>query len=618
MCGPNHSSLSRDPAEATISLMINGKACNAFPNETILSCARRHDMYVPTLCELDDIDHMPGTCRVCVVEILQSGKAASEIVTSCNTPVREGMDVQTRSRKSRDMQRLQVELLMADHLQDCATCIRHGNCELQDLAQYVGLKENRFFDRAVTESRPIDLSSPSMIRDMTRCVRCQRCVAICRHHQGVDALVMEGTGTDRGVALRNAKSYPESTCVSCGQCVLVCPTGALGERDETDKALDFICDPDVTTVVQFAPAVRVAFGEEFGMPAGSNVEGQIIAACRKIGIDVVLDTNFGADVVIMEEGTELLGRLKDRSKPTFTSCCPAWINFAEIHYPEILPLLSSTRSPQQVLSRIAKTWLPEKLGIEPEKVKVISIMPCVAKKDEAVRPQLSSETGPDTDVVLTTREFARLLRREGIDLKKIEPSAFDDPHMSAYSGAGAIFGTTGGVMEAALRTIYAVVNGKELDKVEMTQLRGFEGIREATVDLGGDVGEVNIAMVHGLGDTRALVEKIMSGEANYDFIEVMACPGGCVDGGGSLRSKKEYLPLAEARRKTIYNVDREAKVRQSHNNPQVQTLYREFLGEPNGEKAHELLHTHYEDRKRELNQTVKEIWDDITMGTVVY
>ena len=618
MCGPDQDLLTRDPAEATISLTINGKPAHAFENETILHCARRHDIYVPTLCELEDIDHTPGTCRVCVVEILQAGRDTPQIVTSCNTPVREGMQVQTRSRKARDMQRLQVELLMADHLQDCATCIRHGNCELQDLAQYVGLKENRFFDRARTEQRPIDLSSPAMVRDMTRCVRCQRCVAICRHHQGVDALVMEGNGIDRVVALRSADSYPESLCVSCGQCVLVCPTGALGERDETDRALDYICDPELTTVVQFAPAVRVAFGEEFGMPAGSNVEGQIIAAARKIGIDVVLDTNFAADVVIMEEGTELLSRLKDRSKPTFTSCCPAWINFAEIHYPDILPLLSSTRSPQQVLSKIAKTYLPEKLGVAPENIRVISIMPCVAKKDEAVRPQLATDGQPDTDVVLTTREFARLLRREGIDLKDLEPSTFDDPHMSAYSGAGAIFGTTGGVMEAALRTLYAVVNGKELDTIELTQLRGFEGIREATVDLGGPVGEVKVAMVHGLGDTRALVEKIRAGEADYDFIEVMACPGGCVDGGGSLRSKKQYLPLAQARRKTMHGIDAKAKVRQSHNNPQVQALYKEFLGAPNSEKAHELLHTQYEDRKRELNQTVKEIWDDITMGSVVY
>ncbi|MGC9420369.1 MAG: [FeFe] hydrogenase, group A, partial [Rhodovulum sp.] len=420
------------------------------------------------------------------------------------------------------------------------------------------------------------------------------------------------------VALRDARQYPDSICVSCGQCVLVCPTGALGERDETDRALDMICDPDLVTVVQFAPAVRVAFGEEFGMPAGSNVEGQIIAACRKIGIDVVLDTNFAADVVIMEEGTELLTRLKQGRRPTFTSCCPAWINFAEILYPEVLPLLSSTKSPQQVLSTVAKTYLPGKLGVDPGRVRVISVMPCVAKKDEAVRPQLAHDGQPETDVVLTTREFARLLRREGIDLKDLEPSTFDNPYMSEYSGAGAIFGTTGGVMEAAVRTIYAVVNGRELDRIELTQLRGFDCVREASVDLGGPIGTVKVAMVHGLGDTRALVEAVLRGEADYDFIEVMACPGGCVDGGGSLRSKKAYLPLAQRRRETIYNVDRSAKVRQSHKNTQVQALYRDFLGEPNAGKAHELLHTYYHDRRRELHHTVKEIWDDITMSTMLY
>ncbi|TCO74175.1 [FeFe] hydrogenase, group A [Rhodovulum euryhalinum] len=615
MCTPDPA---RDPAEATIALILNGTDCRGFPNETILACARRHDIYVPTLCELDDIDHTPGTCRVCLVEIVQAGRDEAQIVTACNTPVREGMEVRTRSRKAREMQRLQVELLMADHLQDCATCIRHGDCELQDLAQFVGLTENRFFDRARTEARPIDLTSPAMVRDMRRCVRCQRCVAICRHHQQVDALAMEGTGLDRVVALRDADDYPSSACVSCGQCVLVCPTGALGERDETDLALDYICDPDIVTVVQFAPAVRVAFGEEFGMPAGTNVEGQIVAACRKIGIDVVLDTNFAADVVIMEEGTELLSRLKERRRPTFTSCCPAWINFAEIHYPEILPFLSSTRSPQQVLSTVAKTYLPEKLGVDPARIRVISIMPCVAKKDEAARPQLTRDGLPDTDVVLTTREFARLLRREGIDLKHLAPSAFDSPWMAEYSGAGAIFGTTGGVMEAALRTIYAIVNGRELDRIELTQLRGFEGVREARVDLGGAVGEVSVAMVHGLGGTRALVEKVLAGEADYDFIEVMACPGGCVDGGGSLRSKQAYLPLALKRRETIYNVDRAAKVRQSHNNPQVQALYRDFLGEPNSATAHHLLHTSYEDRQRALTHTVKEIWDDITASMMLY
>lgn len=619
MCTPDQASQSaRDPAEATITLSINGVACAGFANETILSCARRYDVYIPTLCELEDIDHAPGACRVCLVEILQAGKDTPQIVTACNTPVRNGMEVQTRSKKARDMQRLQVELLMADHLQDCATCIRHGSCELQDLAQFVGLQQNRFFDRERTEARPVDQSSPAMVRDMRRCVRCQRCVAICRYHQKIDALAIEGSGLERMVALRDADGYPNSVCVSCGQCVLVCPTGALGERDETDRALDYICDPDVVTVVQFAPAVRVAFGEEFGLPAGTNVEGQIIAACRKLGVDVVLDTNFAADVVIMEEGAELLARLKQGRRPTFTSCCPAWINFAEIHYPDVLPLLSSTKSPQQVLSTIAKSYLPEQLGVPAERIRVISIMPCIAKKDEAVRPQMVHDGQPETDLVLTTREFARLLRREGIDLKDLPSSQFDRPFLSAYSGAGAIFGTTGGVMEAAVRTIYALVNGRELDRIELTQLRGFEGLREATVDLGGPVGEVKVAMVHGLGDTRRLVESVLSGEANYDFIEVMACPGGCVDGGGSLRSKKAYLPLALKRRETIYNVDRAAKVRQSHNNPQVQALYRELLQAPNSEIAHRLLHTHYASRKRELQHTVKEIWDDLTMSTILY
>ncbi len=608
-----------DTLDATIALSINGKACMGRPNETILSCSRRHDIYIPTLCEMATIDHAPGTCRVCVVEIRQEGQESYHVASACNTPVREGMEVQTRSKRARDMQKLQVELLMADHLQDCATCVRHGDCELQDLAQFVGLTENRFFDRERTLARLIDTSSPALIRDMQRCVRCQRCVSVCRNYQSVDALVMSGTGIDRFVALRNGSDQRDSSCVTCGQCVLVCPTGALGERDECDRALDYICDPDLITVLQFAPAVRVAFGEEFGMPAGTNVEGQVIAAARKIGVDVVLDTNFGADVVIMEEGTELLTRLGEGRRPTFTSCCPAWINFAEIHYPDILPLLSSTKSPQQVLSKMAKTYLPEKLGVEPERIRVISIMPCTAKKDEIVRPQLTMENGdPETDVVLTTREFARLLRREGIDLKNLEPSHFDNPYMSEYSGAGAIFGTTGGVMEAAVRTIYAIVNGREMERIELEQLRGFEGVRSAVVDLGGPIGEVKVAMVHGLGDTRALVEAVRKGEADFDFIEVMACPGGCVDGGGSLRSKKAYLPLAMARRATIYKVDKNAKVRQSHNNEQVKTLYRDFLDAPNSEKAHHLLHTYYTDRRREMHQTVKEVWDDITMSTMVY
>jgi len=590
-----------------VSLIIDGRTVTAAANETVLSLARRLGIHIPTLCEMNDIDHAPGTCRVCLTEISTPEQPAPKIITSCTTPVRAGMEIRTRTPQLREMQRLQVELLLADHDQDCATCIRHGSCELQDVAQFVGLRTNRFYDPARVAARGIDSSSPALIRDMTKCVRCQRCVAICRSGQAVDALVVTGNGQDTSVGLHLGTSQADSTCVTCGQCVLVCPTGALGERDSTEQVLDYLSDPEVVTVFQFAPAVRVGFGEEFGLPPGTNVEGEIIGALRRIGADVVLDTNFAADVVIMEEGTELLRRLKENRRPTFTSCCPSWINFAERHYPEILPLLSSTKSPQQCLGAIAKTYLPERMGIDPARIRVISIMPCTAKKDERTRPQLADEI----DVVLTTREFARLLKREGIDLKTQVPSAFDNPYMSAYSGAGAIFGTTGGVMEAAVRTMYYVVNGKELETIELQQLRGFDGVRGATVDIGGDIGEIKVAMCHGLKPTREVVEQVLAGTADYDFIEIMACPGGCVDGGGTLRSKKSYLSHAMKRRETLFGIDKKAKNRQSHNNPQVQALYRDFLEAPYSAKAHDLLHTHYSDRSIEESKTVKEVWDSI-------
>ena len=377
-------------------------------------------------------------------------------------------------------------------------------------------------------------------------------------------------------------------------------------------------DPEIVTVFQFAPALRVAFGEEFGMPPGTNVQGQIVTACRKIGADIVLDTNFGADLVIMEESAELLRRLNAKQRPTFTSCCPAWVNFAERHYPEILPHLSSTKSPMQSLGVISKTYLPEKMGLDPKQIRVIAIMPCTAKKDEAVRQQLQFEDMAEVDVVLTTREFARLLRREGIYLPELEPSEFDNPYMSEFSGAGAIFGTTGGVMEAAVRTMYYVANAKEYGKIEFEQLRGFDGVRTAKVDMGGPIGEVKVAMAHGLRPTRQLVEEVLAGNADFDFIEIMACPGGCVDGGGNLRSKKAYMPNALKRRATLYGIDRQMKARQSHNNQQIQALYRDFLEKPYSDKAHHLLHTMYTDRKLTLTRTVKEIWQEITMSTMVY
>lgn len=597
---------------------LDGAAVEARPGETILQCARRHDVHIPTLCELEDIDHAPGTCRVCLVELRLPGREGGVVVTACTTPVAEGAEIRTRTREVREMQRLQVELLLADHHQDCATCIRHGDCELQDVAQFVGLRTNRFFDPARVAARPIDRSSPALVRDMSKCIRCQRCIAICRDGQGVDALVVSGTGQDTAVGLRHGLSQLESTCVTCGQCVLVCPTGALGERDEVEAVIDWLHDPEIVTVFEFAPALRVGLGEEFGLPPGVNVEGQIISALRRLGADVVLDTNFAADVVVMEEGTELLRRLGAGQRPTFTSCCPAWINFAEKHYPALLPRLSTTKSPQQVLGMLAKTYLPERMGLDPARVRVVSLMPCTAKKDEAARAALRHGKVPEVDVVLTTREFVRLLRREGIDLARLEPSFFDNPHMSEYSGAGVIFGTTGGVMEAAVRTMYHAIHGRDLEPIELAQLRGFDGLRTATVDLGGALGSVKVAMCHGLAPTRQVCEAVLAGTADFDFIEVMACPGGCVDGGGTLRSKKAYLPHALRRRETLFGIDRGRRARQSHHNQQVQALYRDFLGKPYSEKAHYLLHTFYADRHLELTHTVEQIWNEITMSTMVY
>ena len=589
---------------------INGRETVFAQNETILDVARRNGVHIPTLCELHDIDHTPGTCRVCLVEVQTDEHPEPRYVTACDTPMLDGCKVLTLSKKVQEMRRLQMELTMADHHQDCATCPRSGNCELLSTANAVGLKQIRFrYTEGWKNYEPAPGHQP-VVYDRSRCIRCKRCVAVCRNIQGIDALELSGWGNTAGIRLKGG-SVDLSPCVTCGQCVMVCPTGALSERDQTQEVLDYLKDPDIITVFQMAPAIRVGFGEEFGLPAGTNVEGQIIAALRKMGADVILDTNFGADVVIMEEGTELLGRLKEKKRPTFTSCCPAWINFAEKHFPQVLPMLSSTRSPQAVMGKIAKTYLAEKRGFDTSHMRMISIMPCTAKKEEAARPELDHAGVPDVDVVLTMREFARLLRREGIDLKQLEASAYDDPLMSEYSGAGAIFGTTGGVMEAAVRTMYYVVNGSELETVEVAQLRGFENVRSATVDLGGEFGEIKVAMCHGLKGTRELVEAVLAGRVDFDFIEVMACPGGCVDGGGTLRSKKSYIPHAMKRRETIFNIDRKTRVRQSHNNQQVQKLYADYLEAPHSEKAHRMLHTHYSPRPCGVAADIQAVWEEM-------
>ncbi len=505
------------------------------------------------------------------------------------------------------MQRTQVELIFADHDQECVSCIRHGNCELQDLGEAVGLSRNRFTHKLkpAASERPVDISATGMLRDMTKCIRCLRCVEVCRQIQGVAALTVDGSGLGLNIGVGMAVDHKTSACIQCGQCTLVCPTGALAERDQNDDVLGLLSDPDVTTVFSFAPSVRVVLGEEFGLAPGVNVEGKIVAALRRIGADIVTDTDFAADVVIMEEGTELLNKIKKGAKlPMFTSCCPGWINFAEKHIPAILPHISTTRSPQAVQGALAKTYLPKFMELDPKKIRTISIMPCIAKKDEAARPQLARNGMPDIDIVLTVREFARLLRRMGIDLAALDPEPFDNPYMSASTGAAVIFGTTGGVMEAAVRTVYAVLNGKELDEIEIKPLRGMDGVREAVVDLGEDNGSIRVAICHGLRNARILAEQAIRGESPYAFIEVMACPGGCIDGGGTRRIKKAYHPHAENRQQGLYSIDRTMPRRQSHNNPQVKSLYAAYLGEANSHKAHELLHTGYADRRDSACETI--------------
>ena len=582
---------------------INGRDYTFEPGETILQVARRNGIFIPTLCHFQPLNHKPGTCRVCLAEVTDR-HGHTEMLTTCNTPMEEGMRINTRSSRVRNMQRLQVELIFADHDQDCAACARHGDCELQDLAEYVGLATNRFAPR-ISHDRPFDDTMRGMVRDMTKCIRCLRCVEVCRKVQGVAALTVDGTGTGAHIGVGMAPSQNTSACIQCGQCTLVCPTGALAERDDNDDVLDYLANPELTTVFAFAPSVRVVIGEEFGMAPGENVEGRIVAALRRLGADIVIDTDFAADVVIMEEGTELLGRIRNGGKlPMFTSCCPGWINYAEKHCPDILPYLSTTRSPQAVSGSLVKTYLAENSGIAPKRIRTISIMPCTAKKDEAARPQLHAHGTPDTDVVLTVRELSRLFRRCGIDLASVEPEPFDNPYMSDSTGAAVIFGATGGVMEAAVRTVYAVLNNKELPGVDVMPVRGTEGLREADVDLGEGNGVIKVAVAHGLANARKLVEQALAGESPYTFIEVMACPGGCVAGGGTCRIKQDYQPHSDERRKGLFTIDGKMPRRQSHNNPQIKKLYADFLGEPNSHKAHDLLHTHYSDRSKIQTETI--------------
>jgi len=591
---------------------INGKEINFQEPKTILEAAKENGIFIPTLCALPCINHTPGTCRVCLIAMRRNGSQETQLVTSCDTPLEDGMEVETRSPLVRSRQRLQVELILADHNQDCASCVRHGDCELQDVAQFVGLESTRYTYPHFYQERTKETTGTVITRDMSKCIRCLRCVTVCREIQGTDVLVYAEKGLSAEIGVRDSIALGTSSCVSCGQCTLVCPVGALAVKDDTEKVLDFLYDPKITTVFQIAPAVRVALGEEFRMNPGTPVIGKIVTALKRMGANFVLDTEFTADLVIMEEGSELLERIQNGGKlPLLTSCSPGWINFMEKYYPEVMEHVSTVKSPQQCFGSLAKTYFAQKVGINPRFMKVVSIMPCAAKKIEAARPEFNTMGKQDVDVVLTTREFARLMKREGMWLPDLPDTPYEDMWMDGYSGAAELFGTTGGVMEAALRTVYKLVVGKELEGIEITATRGPEQIKEAVIDLGGKYGKVKVAVAHGLKAARKIVEEIKAGRSPYLFVEIMACPNGCIGGGGQPRTKGDYQAYREERRQAVYALDRSNTIRQSHNNPMIKRIYEDFLEKPLSSKSHHLLHTSYSNKKKKVIHTMKEIWEEI-------
>ena len=565
-----------------VNIKIDGINVSVPNGSTILQAAAEVGIDIPTLCYHPD-QAVKANCRVCVCEV----EGNRLLQAACSQPVFEGMVIKTRSPKVIEARKTILELILAHHPQDCLNCIRNGCCELQDLAAEYIIRDNPFELKVRGLER--DLSTPSLFRDPDKCVLCRRCIDACNVIQSVGALGIENRGCEAMVVPTLGGSLIDSPCVMCGQCVHACPVGAIGEIEDIDKLMAAIADPDTVVVTQIAPAVRLALGEEIGMATGELPMEVFVAGLRQVGFDHVLHTNFTADLTILEEGNELLQRLTTGGTlPMFTSCSPGWINFCETFYPDLLDNLSTCKSPQQMFGSLVKTYWADKMGIPAKKIFSVSIMPCIAKKFEASRPEMNASGYQDVDIVLTTREVGKLLRMTGIDFKKLAPSPFDS-WMGAYTGAAVIFGATGGVMEAALRTVYEVVTKKELDDVNFTFARGFEGIKEAEIDLDGT--KVKVAIAHSLSNARQLMDQVRAGESPYHFIEIMACPGGCIGGGGQPITKANAKRIQ--RIEAIYEEDQSMAIRKSHHNPEVKIIYDEFLHEPLGHKSHELLHTHY-------------------------
>lgn len=580
-----------------INIKIEGVPYQVDEGLTILEAAKKCGYEIPSLCAFNHGECSNGSCRVCLVE----ATGARGLVASCVYPVSEGMEIKISTPAAVEARRASVELLLSNHNKNCQQCDKNGKCELLYVANITGAREGRF--EGVKTPVTVDEISPSIVRDTSKCILCGRCVARCQNAHGMGILGFENRGFKTIVAPAENRSFVNSPCIMCGQCVSVCPTGALTEKSEISK-VDEAMKKGMHVVVQTAPAVRAALGEEFGLPVGTAVTGKMVAALKRLGFSKVYDTNFAADLTIMEEGTELLSRIQNGGTlPMITSCSPGWINYAEYNYGDLLPHLSSCKSPHQMQGAIIKSHYAEKNGIDPKDIFVVSIMPCTAKKDEKERPQMERDGIKDVDVVLTTRELAKMIKRAGIIFNRLPDEEFDQDIMGQYTGAGVIFGVTGGVMEAALRTVYFVLTGSEYGKIAFNEVRGFEGIREASLDINGMT--VNVAIAHGMKNAKVLLDDIREGKSKYHFIEIMGCPGGCIAGGGQPIVRPCFMPnedddildtYKEKRAKALYTEDERQTIRQSHNNPQIKALYDEFLGKPNSHKAHELLHTTYSAR----------------------
>ncbi|HKL99522.1 MAG TPA: NADH-dependent [FeFe] hydrogenase, group A6 [Mobilitalea sp.] len=578
----------------TVNVKINGMSIDAPKGSTILEAAKLANIDIPTLCYLKEINEI-GACRICVVEV----KGARSLVASCMYPVAEGMEIKTNTKKVLESRKQTLQLILSDHDRKCLSCSRSGKCELQKLCSDLNVSdENRY--EGTCSHYEIDNSSPHMVRDNNKCIVCRRCVAVCEKIQGIGVIGANERGFGTNIACAFDMGLGDTSCVSCGQCIAVCPTGALMEKDYTNEVFAAIEDPDKYVIVQTAPAVRAALGEEFGLPIGTNVQGKMVAALRRLGFDKVFDTDFSADLTIMEEATEFLDRVQNGGVlPLITSCSPGWIKYCEHYYPDMLDNLSSCKSPQQMFGAITKTYYAEKMGIDPKKIVMISVMPCTAKKFEIGRDDQNAAGVPDVDISITTRELARMIDRVGLNFTSLPDEDFDNP-LGESSGAAVIFGATGGVMEAALRTAVETLTGEQLKSLDFADVRGTKGIKEATYHVAGM--DINVAVASGLANARKVLDDVKSGKANYHMIEIMGCPGGCVNGGGQPQqhaSVRNFTDIRALRAKALYNIDAAMPIRKSHENPAIKKLYEEYLGKPGSHKAHEILHTTYV--KRSIN-----------------